>query len=248
MSRDAQVHTIFNCRTSCSINEICLQAALRRTMEKYTSACRFILVCNNACKVIEPVRSRCVCIRVSAPTKDEIKDCLAHVAKKEGLVLPVPLADRIATASNRNLRRAILMLETCKVKQNPLSDTQVQPPRVMHFDLHFRFAFLLTSNCRLAVPSMPGNLHTLFLRFVLHQEVEPADWERYVAIIACNIMEEQSPQRLMVVRGQFYELLACCIPPDLLIQVPAPAPAGIVSPVGIVSPCISCLACEYSES
>lgn len=102
-----------------------MQAALRRTMEKYTSACRFILVCNNACKVIEPVRSRCVCIRVAAPTKDEIKDCLAHVAKKESLNLPVPLADRIATASNRNLRRAILMLETCKVKQNPLSDTQV---------------------------------------------------------------------------------------------------------------------------
>jgi DNA polymerase III delta prime subunit len=114
-----------------------LQAALRRTMEKYTSACRFILVCNNACKVIEPVRSRCVCIRVAAPTKDEIKECLAHVAKKEGLVLPVPLADRIATASNRNLRRAILMLETCKVKQNPLSDTQVIEIQ------SFRFATLL---------------------------------------------------------------------------------------------------------
>ncbi len=124
MSRDAQVLFPLYAAHKRLIDEF-LQAALRRTMEKYTSACRFILVCNNACKVIEPVRSRCVCIRVAAPTKDEIKDCLAHVAKKEGLALPVPLADRIATASNRNLRRAILMLETCKVKQNPLSDTQV---------------------------------------------------------------------------------------------------------------------------
>ena len=109
------------------------KAALRRTMEKYTSACRFILVCNNACKVIEPVRSRCVCIRVAAPTKDEIKDCLAHVAKKEGLHLPVPLADRIAVASNRNLRRAILMLETCKVKQTPLSETQASTKAAVEF-------------------------------------------------------------------------------------------------------------------
>ncbi len=216
-------------------------------MEKYTSACRFILVCNNACKVIEPVRSRCVCIRVSAPTKDEIKDCLAHVAKKEGLVLPVPLADRIATASNRNLRRAILMLETCKVKQNPLSDTQVQPPRIMHIALQEFCIFVLLATVAWLSPQCLV-ISTHFPYDFSHQEVEPADWERYVAIIACNIMEEQSPQRLMVVRGQFYELLACCIPPDLLIQVPAPAPAGIVSPVGIVSPGMSCLACEYSES
>ena len=49
--------------------------------------------------------------------------------------------------------------------------------------------------------------------------MESADWERYVNIVACNVMEEQSPQRLMIVRNQFYELLACCIPPELLMQV-----------------------------
>ncbi len=117
------------------------QAALRRTMEKYTSACRFILICNNACKVIEPVRSRCVCIRVSAPSKDDIKDCLSHVAKKEGLVLPSPLADRIAGASGRNLRRAILMLETCKVKQTPLAENQVMFSAEKSLDFRFSLRF-----------------------------------------------------------------------------------------------------------
>ena len=48
------------------------QAALRRTMEKYTSTCRLILVCNSQSKVIEPVRSRCLGIRVGAPTHDEV--------------------------------------------------------------------------------------------------------------------------------------------------------------------------------
>jgi len=48
------------------------QAALRRTMEKYASTCRLILCCNSPSKVIEPVRSRCLGIRVAAPTEDEV--------------------------------------------------------------------------------------------------------------------------------------------------------------------------------
>jgi replication factor C subunit 3/5 len=48
------------------------QAALRRTMEKYASTCRLILCCNSQSKVIEPVRSRCLGIRVAAPTENEV--------------------------------------------------------------------------------------------------------------------------------------------------------------------------------
>ena len=48
------------------------QAALRRTMEKYSSTCRLILCCNNQSKVIEPVRSRCLGIRIGAPSHDDV--------------------------------------------------------------------------------------------------------------------------------------------------------------------------------
>lgn len=50
------------------------QAALRRTMEKYSSSCRLILCCNNPSKVIDPVRSRCLGIRVAAPSHDEVSE------------------------------------------------------------------------------------------------------------------------------------------------------------------------------
>jgi replication factor C subunit 3/5 len=49
------------------------QAALRRTMEKYSHTCRLILCCDSLSKVIEPLRSRCLGIRVGAPTNDEVR-------------------------------------------------------------------------------------------------------------------------------------------------------------------------------
>eukprot|EP00741_Cyanophora_paradoxa_P003432 tig00000704_g3335.t1 len=103
------------------------QHALRRTMEKYMATCRIILCCTTASKVIEPVRSRCLLIRVGAPTLQEIIQALQSVARKENLTLPESLAQRIAEASDRNLRRAILMLEACKVQQYPFTNDQQIP-------------------------------------------------------------------------------------------------------------------------
>jgi replication factor C subunit 3/5 len=103
------------------------QQALRRTMEKYQSNCRIVLLCNNACKVIEPLRSRCLGVRVASPDSDEICNVLQGIAAKEALTLPPALANSIAQQSQRNLRRAILSLEACKAQHYPFSDdTPVQ--------------------------------------------------------------------------------------------------------------------------
>lgn len=61
------------------------QAALRRTMEKYIAKCRLILICENASKVILPIKSRCLMIRVGAPSEKDIGLVLDKVAKKEGI-------------------------------------------------------------------------------------------------------------------------------------------------------------------
>lgn len=100
------------------------QHALRRTMEKYMATCRLILCCNSCSKVIPAIRSRCLGVRVAAPSIDEVVSVLNHVSKKEGINLPESLAQKIAIASSRNMRRAILMLEACRVKQYPFSTNQ----------------------------------------------------------------------------------------------------------------------------
>jgi replication factor C subunit 3/5 len=88
------------------------QAALRRTMEKYSTNLRLIMVANSTAKIIGPIRSRCLLMRVAAPSVQEIDKCLQFVASKEKFKLSDRLAERLATSSDRNLRRALLMLET----------------------------------------------------------------------------------------------------------------------------------------
>eukprot|EP00126_Sphaerothecum_destruens_P007577 Sdes_comp19900_c0_seq3m12282 len=103
------------------------QHALRRTMEKYVSTCRLILSSSNSSKIISPIRSRCLSIRVSAPSQEEIMRVLEKISQSEGIELPVVLAERIATVSERNLRKAILTLEACKAKSSTLTEKSSIP-------------------------------------------------------------------------------------------------------------------------
>jgi len=84
-------------------------------MEKYTATCRLILIAQGLSRVLPAIKSRCLAIRVPAPPVEDICLVLHNVCKKEGLDLPQELALKIAFKSERNLRRALLMCEACKV-------------------------------------------------------------------------------------------------------------------------------------
>ncbi|TRZ16343.1 hypothetical protein HGM15179_010765 [Zosterops borbonicus] len=112
------------------------QHALRRTMEKYMATCRLILCCNSMSKIIGPIQSRCLAVRVPAPSIEDICHVLSSVCKKEGLTLPQELAQRIAEKSGRNLRKALLMCESCRVQQYPFTADQDIPE--MDWEVYLR--------------------------------------------------------------------------------------------------------------
>jgi replication factor C subunit 3/5 len=104
------------------------QAALRRTMEKYSNNVRLILVSNSTAGIIAPIRSRTLLIRVAAPTESQIADALAKAVKKENWKALPDLNARIARDSGRNLRKALLMLEAIYASTPEPSATTPIPP------------------------------------------------------------------------------------------------------------------------
>ncbi|XP_076267252.1 replication factor C subunit RfC38 [Rhynchophorus ferrugineus] len=103
------------------------QHALRRTMEKYSSNCRLILCATSLSPVIPAIQSRCLLIRVPAPSTKEIATILQTTCKKEDVSLPLSFAEELAKVCNGNLRRALLMCEACKVENNSFQDYKTIP-------------------------------------------------------------------------------------------------------------------------
>ncbi len=88
------------------------QTALRRIMETSSRTSRFVLICNQSSKIIEPIQSRCAIFRFSRLDKQAMKDQLQCIAKKENITLQPEAAERIVDYSEGDLRHAINALQT----------------------------------------------------------------------------------------------------------------------------------------
>ncbi|KAL9054669.1 MAG: hypothetical protein Q9162_004035 [Coniocarpon cinnabarinum] len=104
------------------------QAALRRTMEKYSANVRLILCCERSSGIIAPIRSRTLLVRVAAPKEEEIVEVLAKVGAKEHFRDNEALNKRIAKESGRNLRKALLMYEACHAQNENVTEKTIIPP------------------------------------------------------------------------------------------------------------------------
>jgi replication factor C subunit 3/5 len=151
------------------------QQALRRTMEKYVATCRLILVCSSTSRLIPPLKSRCLSIRIPAPETGVVARVLQDICVKESVSGASPtFLSAVAAKADGNLRRAILMLEAAKAGRANFSGDGSDVP-------------------------LP-------------------DWKLYVVEIAQDILAEQTPRKLYEVRQKYYELLAHCIPAEIVLR------------------------------
>jgi len=87
------------------------QAALRRTIERYTHICRFILSVNYSSKIIEPIQSRCTVFRFKPLTADDIKKYIRKIATKEKLEITADGLESLIFIARGDMRKAINVLQ-----------------------------------------------------------------------------------------------------------------------------------------
>lgn len=87
------------------------QAALRRTMERFSSNCRFILSCNYSSRIIEPIQSRCAVYRFRRLSDEAIKERLEYIAKDQGLIISEDGFEALIYVAQGDMRKAVNSLQ-----------------------------------------------------------------------------------------------------------------------------------------
>jgi len=99
------------------------QQALRRTMENYSSNCRFILSCNYSSKIIDPIQSRCAVFRFKLLEKKDVEKVINWIAESEKLEITSGAIEAIYEGSEGDCRRSVnLMQSTSAVSPKITSD------------------------------------------------------------------------------------------------------------------------------
>lgn len=87
------------------------QAALRRTMEKFSKICRFILSCNYSSKIIDPIQSRCAVFRFKPLTQEDVEGYLGRIVKSENVNIDKDAMDVLVHVARGDMRRAVNSLQ-----------------------------------------------------------------------------------------------------------------------------------------
>jgi len=98
------------------------QQALRRTMERFTETCRFILIANYSGKIIEPIQSRCAPFRFTYLPREDHDAYLRRIASAEDVKLLDEGLSAVFEVCGGDLRRAINTLQAAASMGKPIDE------------------------------------------------------------------------------------------------------------------------------
>ncbi|MDD5253557.1 MAG: replication factor C small subunit [Candidatus Nanoarchaeia archaeon] len=98
------------------------QHALRRTMENFTNNARFILSCNYASKLIDPIHSRCSVFHFKPLLRKDIENYVKFIAKSEGLKIGEGVIDALYNSTEGDVRRIVNILQSCSALTNNITE------------------------------------------------------------------------------------------------------------------------------
>ncbi|MBO0887914.1 replication factor C small subunit [Candidatus Bathyarchaeota archaeon] len=101
------------------------QSALRRTMEKYSDTCRFILCCNYSGRIIEPIQSRCALFRFTPLPDEKIVENLHRIAKNEGLKVTEAGLKSVVDVAEGDMRKATNTLQAASSMSKGITEESV---------------------------------------------------------------------------------------------------------------------------
>ena len=90
------------------------QAALRRTMEMYSSTTRFVFSCNYSSQIILPIQSRTVVMRFRPIKPEEMKKRIRIITQAENFEINDDAMEAITDIAEGDMRKALNILQTIK--------------------------------------------------------------------------------------------------------------------------------------
>ncbi|MCR3884708.1 MAG: replication factor C small subunit [Methanothrix sp.] len=101
------------------------QSALRRTMERYSSICRFVLSCNYSSKIIEPIQSRCAVYRFRSLSDEAVGERMKKIAEAEGVEVTEGGMGAIVYVARGDMRKAINALQAASLMEGTVTEETI---------------------------------------------------------------------------------------------------------------------------
>jgi replication factor C subunit 3/5 len=143
------------------------QASLRRTMEKYSNTCKFILISDQLSKIIEPIRSRCLMIRIPLPNKLQILESILYICYNEKIKISNNKIFEIIKKSNNKINHAIWLLEMYKYNIEYNTNWEIIINNIVDIILNFnKKEFINNNNNKLLYNSIKKIREYFYILFI----------------------------------------------------------------------------------